>query len=139
MKPYLASRSPHRAYQSQGFTLIELLVCLSIIGILTATMVPSYTQFRKRAYDQRAQGDLRSVALAEEAYFLDTERYVSCSNNDCANRLPSLPGLSLGTVLSVAAQESSFVGRSLHPKGSGRRFVWDSERGGMLEQSAGSR
>lgn len=115
-----------------GFTLIELLVTLAIVGILSSIAVPQFTNYKKRAYDIRAQSDLRNVATAEEAYFFDAEHYLSCSGAGCAN-LPGIKRLSKGVELDIEATEISFRGQSTHPQGTGRIFVWDSENGGMQE------
>lgn len=61
--------SPHQ----QGFTLIELLVVMGIVSALIAVALPRYSDYRANAFDARAELDLRSVAMAEEAYFLENE------------------------------------------------------------------
>lgn len=115
----------------RAFSLIELLVVMAVISVLTAIAIPQYSDYRKRAFDMRAREDLRTVAIAEEAYFMDSEQYLSCEGAACS-QLPGVNRLSDGTVLAVEAAETSFVGRSSHPQGSGREFVWDSEGGGLL-------
>ena len=59
----------------KGFTLIELLVVIAIIGILAAIAIPQFTEYRKRGFDARSKSDLRNLATAEEAYFVDYESY----------------------------------------------------------------
>jgi hypothetical protein len=68
--------------------------------------------------------------MAEEAYFLENDKYLACSDDGCAS-LPGIKKLSAGVVLSVAVTETGFRGTSQHPKGSGRVFTWDSEQGGF--------
>lgn len=114
----------------RGFSLIELLVTLTIIGIISSTAIPYYKSYQQRGFDFRAQSDLRNIALAEEAYFIDFERYISCADSGC-NVLPSIKSLSPGVNLSVTVNTDSFTARASHPKGSGRTFAWDSEAGGM--------
>lgn len=118
--------------EDRGFTLIELLVVMGIVSALIAVALPRYASYRANAFDSRAEIDLRSVAMAEEAHFLVTERYLSCSGSSCS-QLPGIQKLSEGTELAVQASESSFRGTASHPKGSGKIFTWDSSAGGMVQ------
>ena len=115
-----------------GFTLIELLFVMVIIAIMSAIAIPQFKSYRARAFDVRAEQDARNVALAEEAYYLDNEEYLSCENQDC-RALPGVAALSGGVSLSVEAigDEDAFVIRSQHPKGTGKIFQWDSRLGGF--------
>ena len=117
---------------SHGFTLIELLVVMGIVSALIAVALPKYSAYRANAFDSRAEMDLRSVAMAEEAYFLEQEKYLSCSGAACS-QLPGIQKLSAGVSLSVSATDTGFKGTSSHPKGSGKTFVWDSSEGGMTQ------
>lgn len=116
----------------QGFTLIELLATMAIIAILTSIAVPQYQAYRKRAFDLRAVNDLRNVATAEEAHFLDWEEYKSCVDDSCVG-LPGITALSNGVKLQIVAAETSFSGSATHPRGSGKVYQWNSERGGLIE------
>ncbi len=114
----------------QGFTLIELLVVVAIVGILTSITLPQFSRYKERAFDTQAQSDLRNVALAEEAYFIDAESYLSCQNSNC-NQLPGISSLTKGVTLTVTATATGFTATSQHSKGSGKTFAWDSNAGGM--------
>jgi type IV pilus assembly protein PilA len=114
---------------SQGFTLLELLVVMGIIGVLASIAVPQYAAYKARAFDTRAEMDLRNVAIAEEAYFVDAERYLSCKNATCVN-LPGIKAISPGVTLAMTATTTGFLGTSTHPKGSGKVFRWKSDAGG---------
>jgi prepilin-type N-terminal cleavage/methylation domain-containing protein len=59
-------RGPERA-----FTLVELLVVVAIIAILALIAVPSLLSAQTRTKVSRAKADLRSLALALEAYGAD--------------------------------------------------------------------
>ncbi|MDZ4786886.1 MAG: prepilin-type N-terminal cleavage/methylation domain-containing protein [bacterium] len=115
----------------KGFTLIELLVTIAIIGILAATAIPQYSQFKKRAFDSRARSDLTHVAIAEEAYFLDGEKYLSCTDSSCIN-IPGVAAISDGVTLTINASVNSFTGTASHQQGSGKIFRWDSDAGGLM-------
>jgi prepilin-type N-terminal cleavage/methylation domain-containing protein len=58
-----------------GFTLIELLVVIAIIGILAAIAIPQFAAYRRRGFDSDAKSNIRNMATAEEAYFVDKNTY----------------------------------------------------------------
>ena len=113
-----------------GFTLIELLVVMGIISTLIAVALPRYASYRANAFGSRAEMDLRSVAMAEEAYFLENSAYLACSGDTCT-RLPGIKRLSEGVALAVTTSQTGFIGTASHPKGSGKTFTWDSDQGGF--------
>jgi len=119
-----------QSHSQRGFSLIELLVVMGIMSTLVAVALPRYASYRATAYDSRAETDLRSVAMAEEAYFLENDKYLACADASCAS-LPGIKRLSAGVTLSVTTTETGFVGTSQHPKGTGKVFTWDSEQGGF--------
>lgn len=116
----------------EGFSLIELLVTLTIVAILSAIAVPQFQKYRGRAFDAHALSDLSAVALAQEAYYMDNENYLSCSNQEC-EQLPGIARVSDGTEISVTGGDTSFTAQSQHQKGTGRIFNWDSEQGGLVD------
>ena len=114
-----------------GFTLLELLVVLTIVSVLTAISVPQYNSYKQRAFDTRALSDLHNAAIAEEAYFMDNEEYLACSNAACTS-LPGFAALSAGVELSITADNEGFQAQASHPKGTGKIFLWDSREGGFI-------
>ncbi|NDC37836.1 MAG: prepilin-type N-terminal cleavage/methylation domain-containing protein [Proteobacteria bacterium] len=117
----------------QGFTLIELLVVIAIIGILAAIAIPQFQQYRLRGYDSAARSDLRNAAVAQEAYFVDNNSYISCDTSTCPTLLPGLRSLSQGTTLSMTGTATGFTGTATNSKGSGASYNWDSANGGMQQ------
>jgi len=61
--------------KKQGFTLIELLIVVAIIGILAAIAIPNFLQAQTRAKVSKAQSELRVLATAAEAYYVDNNAY----------------------------------------------------------------
>ncbi|MCG3199068.1 MAG: prepilin-type N-terminal cleavage/methylation domain-containing protein [Candidatus Omnitrophica bacterium] len=72
---------PSRLRQS-GFTLIELLIVIAIILILIAIALPNFLEAQIRAKVTRVKADLRTVATALEAYFVDFTTYPPDSRDD---------------------------------------------------------
>ncbi|MBW1862715.1 MAG: prepilin-type N-terminal cleavage/methylation domain-containing protein [Deltaproteobacteria bacterium] len=63
------------ANREEGFTLIELMIVIAIIGILAAIAIPQFSAYRKRSYNSAAQSDVRNIATAQEAYYIDESTY----------------------------------------------------------------
>lgn len=58
-----------------GFTLIELLITTSIIGILSAVGMASYSFARMKARDAKRVSDIRTLRNAVETYFEQNGKY----------------------------------------------------------------
>jgi type IV pilus assembly protein PilA len=73
-----------RLHKKEGFTLIELMIVIAIIGILAAIAIPQFSAYRTRSYNSAAQSDLRNMATAQEAYYVDNSTYCN-SETDIAD------------------------------------------------------
>ena len=64
-----------------GFTLIEILVVATIIGLLAAIGITSYTQFNIQARNTRRKADAENVRGALEMYKSNVGNYPSLLDN----------------------------------------------------------
>lgn len=70
---------------SAGFTLIELMVVCTIVAILAAIAVPSYTDYVRRGQLQEAFNALSDYQVKLEQYYQDYKNYGSAGGTTCAN------------------------------------------------------
>ncbi|MCA9427146.1 MAG: prepilin-type N-terminal cleavage/methylation domain-containing protein [Candidatus Omnitrophica bacterium] len=76
-----------RKWKIRGFTLIELLIVIAIILILIAIALPNFLEAQIRARVVKAKGEMRSLGIAMESYFLDWKVYPAEHERDETNRL----------------------------------------------------
>jgi len=104
--------------KNEGFTLIELMIVIAIIGILAAIAIPQFSAYRQRSYNAAAEADLRNAATAQEAYFVDAQKY----NPTITDLIGTTYGLytSQGVALNVVGTPSAtqYTMTSSHTSGS---------------------
>jgi len=115
----------------KAFTLIELLVVILIISLIISFTLPKYIDYKKTAYDLQAKNDLKNIATAIEANYIEKEEYLSCSNQNC-EAISGVGKLSKHTQIDITANDFGFIGISKSIKGTGTEFKWDSENGGFI-------
>ena len=86
-----------------GFTLVELLIVVAIIGVLVAVAVPNLLNALQRAKQKRTMSDMRTLAIAVEAYSTDENRY------------PAAAGFVLPTGLALPSTPATVLIPSLVP------------------------
>jgi prepilin-type N-terminal cleavage/methylation domain-containing protein len=112
-----------------GFTLLELMVVIVVIGILASIAIRQITVYQARAFNSRAETDLRNAVAAQEAYYADNEHYTACANSECEIVLGTFrlsDGIQL--MLEVDSEGDGFQGEAYHPRGD-KRYRFDSDSG----------
>ncbi|WP_433793579.1 type II secretion system protein [Actinoplanes sp. CA-252034] len=134
----------------EGFTLIELLVVVVIIGVLVAIAVPVYLNYRQGAADKSAQSDVRGAISAVEQFYTENgNKYptgpLTEDNSDGTKTSLKLSAtgkqvitLSDKTQLSYVAGTAAGTYKlcATNGGGSGKKYLYDSEKGGSVQQAA---
>ncbi|UCF82155.1 MAG: prepilin-type N-terminal cleavage/methylation domain-containing protein [Desulfobacteraceae bacterium] len=80
--------------RERGFTLIEVVVVIAIVGILSATAIPTYNIYRQRTYGSEAMIMMKQILEAQITYYLANDTFfphnlgdtILISNNDPPNK-----------------------------------------------------
>ena len=103
--------------KSKGFTLIELMITVAIVAILASLVLPSYTEYIRRAKITEATATLAGMRVKLEQYFQDNRSYaLACTAGvapqppDTANFQYTCPTLNATNYLVQAAGINSMTG-----------------------------
>jgi type IV pilus assembly protein PilA len=105
----------------KGFTLIELMIVIAIIGILAAIAIPQFSAYRKRAFNSAAESDVRNLATAQEAYYVDHSIYTA-TNNDLTN-YGYLGSDNVQATMAVDGTSQSYTISAIHTTGGDHTYV----------------
>ena len=99
----------------KGFTLVELMVVIVVIGVLSAIAIPQFGNAIARARAAEVPGNLKKIAIAQEAYRTETKKYKGTSGWGTSNETA---GKNLGVKITL----SKFFTYSTQSMDSGTRF-----------------
>lgn len=85
----------HFSISKKGFTLIELLVAISIMAILSAIAVVSYSGITAKARDSQRIKDLEAIKQGLELYRSDIRNYPTMAGFPLNTKQDSLTGASI--------------------------------------------
>ncbi|MBI2011635.1 type II secretion system protein [Candidatus Daviesbacteria bacterium] len=78
----------------RGFTLVELIVTITIIAVLSAVALTTYSSAQTKARDHRRKQDIKSIQTALELYYSVNKKYPSSTGWYLSDNTSTwLPGL----------------------------------------------
>lgn len=88
---YVMQKKSVLFFPNAGFTLLELLVVISIIGLLIALGVTSYSTVQKNGRDAKRRSDMKAVQSGLEQYKAANGSYPDVANCAAADITTVLP------------------------------------------------
>lgn len=111
---------------------------LFVLPLLAGTEVQAFPEPVVSPYDVTAEIMLKNVVAGQETHFVTHGKYASCRNEECLKMLglAAIVTYDDDISLQMVADKSvdRYVGYSIHKKGSGKIFYWDSEAGGLVDE-----
>ena len=94
--------------QVKGFTLLELVIVVTIIGIIAAVAVPSYTNYMDRTRRATAQADLMELAQWMERRYAANFNYTTTTADLPFNTSPQGSGTAFYDI-TVNADQTTYT------------------------------
>ena len=106
-----------RGKKSKGFTITELIITMAIIGILSAIIIPMYTNHIRRARRSDAKVALENVRAMEEQLRAETGSYTIIRQDLVSFGWPSNAGAAIAYEpgdynITLGAHASGFLGQA---------------------------
>lgn len=75
---------------NSGFTLLELLIVIGVIAILASIIIPAFKGMQEEGDRTASQGDLKTIKLALESYYIHHDRQYPTYLTDLETASPRL-------------------------------------------------
>ncbi len=102
---------------NEGFTLIEILTVASIIGIMAAIAIPSYSAYKIRAYNAMAQSDLHNLYKCCKSFWTVNTSKSNCTLAVVKQMEYGFNQSSLVEIIIAPKHEDNFNANAYHPGG----------------------
>ena len=94
----------------KGFTIIELLIVMAVIAILVGIGIPSFRAMQTEAWKTKAQGEVRVLRLAIEAYYKNNAKLPAADYQAALlNESPSMIESNLYDPFGAATDQYKYV------------------------------
>ncbi len=126
-----------RGKKNKGFTITELVITMAIIGILSAIIIPMYTNHIRRARRSDAKVALENVRAMEEQFRAERGRYTADANELISFGWPDDGGGGAAAyesgdyAITLLGDASSFTATAT-PRAGTRQFKTDGGAAGWL-------
>ena len=124
-----------RIHAENGFSLIELMAVILVMGILAGIALPNFLGQKEKAEDVAAKSHARSVVVALESCFTDTQSYELCDTLEELEATNSNPDVALtddverrAGAVSITATDRTYTIAGY--SSSGNKFVVEKGEGG---------
>ena len=98
----------------KGITFLETIIAIAVVSGLATFALPQFTAYRQTSCDQVAKSALRNAAMAQEAFYLDTNSYTGRIGDLTSRGYTTLDGV---TMTIIAHSNSQYTMTSVHTSG----------------------